>query len=165
LLVFLAFIPVVGTAFAILEAVGLRNSSVGPAIAIAYGCLYLGSGIRMLSVPCPRCGELFFWKFFALHAGFRKRCLHCDLLVEEQDVPLGRVMHVALAVVLLLAGFGFGGFTLMFAYLFTQSPDHAELLAVSALIAALGVGSIFLARKSWREGRRSAQNEARTPPN
>jgi DNA-directed RNA polymerase subunit RPC12/RpoP len=76
---FLSFLPFM----ALVGSVERRFFSTGkmffPA-ALLFGALYIFTGSRLRSYPCPRCGKNFFGGFFATSKTMLGRnCAHCEL--------------------------------------------------------------------------------------
>jgi hypothetical protein len=77
---FLAFIPFVAFMERALRNVFPTGNSAFMAAVLMFGAVYLFTGSRLRSFPCPRCGENFFGGFFATPGTVLGRsCANCGL--------------------------------------------------------------------------------------
>ena len=92
---FLAFIPFVG-AVSVVSRRLLSGTDLGLPAALLWGILYLFTGSRLRSFPCPRCGKNFFGGilgdtrilFNKPRAFFGRECVYCGL-GKYADAPAG----------------------------------------------------------------------------
>jgi hypothetical protein len=77
LFAFLGYVPAVGL-IAALTIWAFKSTT--PAFVAAFGWMvfYAVAGIRFQQFKCPRCGKLFFAKWW-YHNSFARRCVHCGL--------------------------------------------------------------------------------------
>jgi hypothetical protein len=76
---FLAFIPFVGLV-GIVERRLLGTDHLFKPAVLLWGALYLLTGSRLRTFPCPRCGQKFFGGFFATSGNFLgNKCASCGL--------------------------------------------------------------------------------------
>ena len=77
---FLAFFPFMGIVEAVARRVFSSDKIAFMAAFLLFGALYLFTGSRFRSFPCPRCGKNFFGGFFATPATVLGRnCANCGL--------------------------------------------------------------------------------------
>ena len=75
--VFVGYVPIC-FAFAYLTTKLFHTTVPGLTFGICWMVLFAVTGLRLQVLPCPRCGEAFFAKWF-YHNIFARRCVHCGL--------------------------------------------------------------------------------------
>jgi hypothetical protein len=77
---FLAFIPFMGFVEPVLRRVLSGDKTAFLATFLMFAALYLFTGSRLRSFPCPRCGKNFFGEVFGRSGSFLGRqCANCGL--------------------------------------------------------------------------------------
>ena len=76
--IWLGYLPVVGSIVMLLKQMGVDDDIAAPWIAIPYMLLFAAAGARVGLARCPRCGERFHSRFL-WNNPWTRSCLHCQL--------------------------------------------------------------------------------------